>query len=153
MANKNRKDLESLITNRLFGSTEHVTEEDISYYREHPGQIDEVTAPLNIHKFILFIVSALGIGIVALSKFLKFSSIFSFFSAALLEFLIDVLFEIGVALLGGAIVAYILVIVLNQQQENAKKWRAEIRRRIEMKNPDNHTPNNPLNTDREDAAG
>jgi hypothetical protein len=35
-------------------------------------------------------------------------------------------------LIGAAVTAYILGILLNQQQENAAHWRAEIRRRIEV---------------------
>ena len=46
------------------------------------------------------------------------------------EVVIDIVFEIGVALIGAAVTAYILGILLNQQQGNAAKWRAEIRRRI-----------------------
>ena len=40
------------------------------------------------------------------------------------------LLEIGVALIGAAVTAYILGILLNQQQDNAAAWRSEIRRRI-----------------------
>jgi hypothetical protein len=46
------------------------------------------------------------------------------------DFTIDIIFEIGVALIGAAVTAYILGILLNKQQENAAKWRAEIRSRI-----------------------
>jgi hypothetical protein len=35
-----------------------------------------------------------------------------------------------VALIGAAVTAYILGILLNQQQDNAATWRSEIRRRI-----------------------
>jgi hypothetical protein len=51
-------------------------------------------------------------------------------SEALREFAVDVVFEIGVALIGAAVTAYILGILLNQQQENASLWRAEIRKKI-----------------------
>ena len=40
------------------------------------------------------------------------------------------IFEVGVALIGAAVTAYILGILLNQQQDNAAAWRSEIRRRI-----------------------
>jgi len=46
------------------------------------------------------------------------------------EFTIDIVFEIGVALIGAAVTAYILGILLNQQQENAAKWRGAIRTKI-----------------------
>jgi hypothetical protein len=46
------------------------------------------------------------------------------------EFAIDIVFESGVALIGAAVTAYILGILLNRQQENATRWRGEVRRAI-----------------------
>lgn len=106
-----------------------VTDEEIDYFREHPDQIDEVTAPVNVHKIFLWWGALLGVALVALSKYLKFSIVYVL-SEALREFAVDVVFEIGVALIGAAVTAYILGILLNQQQENASLWRAEIRKKI-----------------------
>ena len=38
--------------------------------------------------------------------------------------------EIGVALIGAGVTAYLLGILLNVQQQNAERWRTEIRSRI-----------------------
>ena len=113
----------------LKSSPGEVTAEELSYFREHPDQIDEVTAPVNVHKLFLWVGALLGIVLVALSKYLKFSIVYML-SEALREFTVDVVFEIGVALIGAAVTAYILGILLNQQQENASLWRAEIRKKI-----------------------
>ena len=72
----------------------------------------------------------LGIAFVAVSKWLKFSSVINFMSETFSEFTIDIIFEIGVALIGAAVTAYILGVLLNRQQENAAKWRAIIRSKI-----------------------
>ncbi|EXC64702.1 hypothetical protein J992_2220 [Acinetobacter baumannii 45075_6] len=48
----------------------------------------------------------------------------------MLEFVIDIIYETGIALIGAAVTAYMLGVLLNKQQENATKWREEIRRRI-----------------------
>ena len=48
------------------------------------------------------------------------------------EFVIDIVFEIGVALIGAAVTAYLLGILLNRQQENAAAWRTEIRRMLDQ---------------------
>ena len=106
-----------------------VTDEELDYFREHPDQIDEVTAPVNVHKLFLWWGALLGVALVALSKYLKFSIVYML-SEALREFAVDVVFEIGVALIGAAVTAYILGILLNQQQEKASLWRAEIRKKI-----------------------
>lgn len=114
----------------LKSSPDHVTDEELDYFREHPDQIDEVTAPVNIHKLFLWAGTLLGVAFVGLSKILKFQPVLDNLSEGLREFGIDIVFEIGVALIGAAVTAYILGILLDQQQENAARWRAEIRRRL-----------------------
>jgi hypothetical protein len=106
-----------------------VTDEEIAYFRDNPEQIDEITAPVAVHKLFLWVGALLGALFVGVSKVIKFSQLV-IFSGGVREFVIDIVFEIGVALIGAAVTAYILGILLNQQQENAKKWRSEIRRRI-----------------------
>jgi len=113
----------------LKGSFSEVTEDEVSYFRRHPDEIDEVTAPVNVHKSFLWAGTLLGAVCVAASKVLKFSQSV-LFSEGVREFTIDIIFEVGVALIGAAVTAYILGILLNQQQDNAAKWRAELRRRI-----------------------
>jgi len=107
-----------------------VTDEEMDYFREHPDQIDEVTAPVNVHKLFLYAGTVLGIIMVGVSKVLKFQPLISGLSEGVQEFVVDIVFESGVALIGAAVTAYILGILLDKQQENAAKWRAEIRRRL-----------------------
>jgi len=108
-----------------------VSDEEARYFRDHPEQIDELTAPVNVHLIFLWAGGLLGAAFVAVSKWLKYSSALDFMSESFGEFTIDIVFEIGVALIGAAVTAYILGILLNQQQENAAKWRAEIRAKID----------------------
>ena len=115
----------------LKSSPTEVTDEEVTYYRDHPELIDEVTAPVNVHKLFLWWGALLGTLFVGLSKAIKFAHV-TFLSEGLLEFTVDIVFEIGVALIGAAVTAYILGILLNQQQENMTHWRAEIRRRIKL---------------------
>ena len=118
----------------LFGTDSiKVTDDEVKYFREHPSEIDEFSAPVNVHKFFLLIGTLLGIFFVALSKVMKFSSLLVFLSDAYSEFIIDVVFEIGVALIGAAVTAYLLGILLNKQQSDVKKWRTELRKRINQR--------------------
>ena len=107
-----------------------VTQEELEYFRRHPDEIDEITAPVNVHKLFLLYGALSGILLVALSKILKFSSVLYFAHGYLQVFLVDIVFEIGVALIGAGVTAYLLGILLNAQQENAERWRADIRTRI-----------------------
>jgi len=113
----------------LRSASNRVTGEEVTYFREHPDQIDEVTAPVEVHKLFLWAGGILGALLVGVSKVIKFAQL-TVLSEGVLEFVIDIVFEIGVALIGAAVTAYILGILLNQQQDNAATWRLEIRRRI-----------------------
>jgi hypothetical protein len=106
-----------------------VTEDEVAYFRDHPDQIEEITAPVAVHKLFLWLGALLGVLFVGVSKAVKFSKL-TFLSEGLLEFTIDIVFEIGVALIGAAVTAYLLGILLNRQQDNAATWRSEMRRRI-----------------------
>ena len=117
----------------LKSSPDELTEKELNYFRENPDMIDEVTAPVNVHKIFLWVGAFLGIVLVGLSKWIKFSYD-TLISEGFTEFGVDIIFEIGVALIGAAVTAYILGILLDRQQQNAAHWRAEIRRKIENNN-------------------
>jgi hypothetical protein len=110
-------------------ATSEVTDEEVAYFRDHPDEIDEVTAPVAVHKLFLWAGALLGTLFVGVSKVMKFSQL-AMVSEGVREFVIDMLFETGVALIGAAVTAYILGILLNRQQDNAASWRVNIRRRI-----------------------
>jgi len=128
---KNTKlDQDKLFIKLLFKSSSEVTEDEVEYYRKYPDQIDQVTAPINIHKVFLWTGAFLGIVVVAIAKFFKFSGTLDFLSEGGPESEIDIIYETGIALIGAAVTAYVLGVLLNKQQENATKWREEIRRKI-----------------------
>jgi hypothetical protein len=106
-----------------------VAQEEVEYFRERPEEIDEITAPVNVHKLFLLAGMLLGVAITGISKVLKFSSVLTF-SEVINDFVVDVSFEVGVALIGAGVTAYLLGILLNVQQLNAENWRREIRSRI-----------------------
>lgn len=131
MKKNSKLDQDTLFIKLLFKSSSNVTEDEIEYYRKYPDQIDQVTAPINIHKIFLWTGALLGILVVAIAKFLKFSGMLVFLFEGVLEFVIDIIYESGIALIGAAVTAYMLGVLLNKQQENALKWREEIRKRIQ----------------------
>ncbi|MFC1397927.1 hypothetical protein [Acinetobacter lactucae] len=130
MKKNSKLDQDKLFIKLLFKSNSEVTEDEIAYYRKYPDQIDQVTAPINIHKIFLWAGALLGVIVVAIAKFLKFSGTLDFLSEGVLEFVIDIIYETGIALIGAAATAFMLGVLLNKQQENATKWREEIRRRV-----------------------
>jgi len=132
MSANRSEDRERAFFSIFFRSTStEITDAEVAYFREHPEEIDEFTAPVNVHKTFLWLGALFGTICVALSKVLKYASFFDFLPGVVAEFLVDIVFEIGVALIGAAVTAFILGILLNQQQESAANWRAEIWRRID----------------------
>lgn len=115
-----------------FTSLDHreVSDEEVAYFRENPDQIDEVSSPLTLHKLFLWLGLAFGAVLVGVSKILTHSSFLEFAHTGVREFIVDIIFESGVALIGAAIVTFMISMSLNQQQARAKKWRKEIRKRI-----------------------
>jgi len=127
---KEKKTREKFFLKMFVGDKKGVTVEEVEYFKNHPDEIDEITAPLNVHKMFLLFGASLGVLFVGFSKVLKFTSLLYFLNGSFQEFFIDIIFEIGVALIGAGVTAYLLGILLNVQQKNAKKWRKEIRKRI-----------------------
>jgi hypothetical protein len=123
-------DVEGLFKEGFLNSSVDVTEDEVAYFRDHPDEIDDFTAPVNIRKRFLGAGALIGAGLVAVSKALKYGALENYLSVATSEFVVDIIFEVGVALIGAAVTAYLLEILLNTQQENAAKWRDEIRRQI-----------------------
>ena len=104
-----------------------ISDEEVEYFRKHPDEIDEVTAPVTVHKLFLVFGNFLGILLVGASKILEHQ--FSF-TSGFEDFFASIVFELGVALIGASCTAYLLGILLNMQQQNAGECRDEIRRRI-----------------------
>ena len=125
---------DAILLKSFFKKKNEVTEEEINYFEKHPDEIDEVTAPINIHKLFLAIGIGVGVLLVAISKVVAHSSFLPVVSRVLHEILIDIVFEIGVALIGAGVTAYMLGILLNAQQENAQQWKRMIRGKIGMRN-------------------
>lgn len=116
----------------LFKKRNEVTDEEVRYFKRHPEEIDEVTAPINIHKLFLAVGIGLGVLLVVLAKTVAHSAIPPVVSELFRDVVVDIIFEIGVALIGAGVTAYMLGILLNAQQENARQWRQMIRKRIDM---------------------
>lgn len=108
-----------------------VTDEQIAYFTENPDEIEEFSSSINIHSYFLFYGGMAGTILVALSKLIKYSDLLSGLGEGIAEFIIDIVFEIGVGMIGAVVTAYFLGVLLNRQQRNAAAWRGEIRQIIE----------------------
>ena len=102
----------------------------MAYFRKNPDEIDAASAPARIHRLFLLLGTLAGLCLVALSKVVARTPLEHLVGAAVEEFLTDVVFEMGVALIGAAVTAYFLGVLLTVQQRNARTWRKDLRARI-----------------------
>ena len=71
-----------------------MTEEEVAYFRDHPDEIDEFTAPVNIRKLFLWAGALLGSALAGLSKALKYAGLEDIMSQAFSEFVVDIITQI-----------------------------------------------------------
>lgn len=127
---KKRASIQYLLWNVASLDHHEVSAEEVAYFRDHPDQIDEVSSPLVLHRVFLWIGLIVGAILMAVSKALSHGGLVDALPPWASAFIVDMVFEVGAALIGAAMVTFMISLALNQQQARAKQWRKEIRRRI-----------------------
>lgn len=93
---------------REFGrGTPHVTDEEVACFRTFPHEIDAASAPARIHRLVLLLGTLAGFALVALSKVPARTPLDHVVGAGVEEFLTDMLFEMGLALIWALLTAYL----------------------------------------------
>ena len=95
----------------LFTEKTELNEQEVQYFKQHPEEIDEITAPVNAHKFFLWFGPLPGIGLVILSKLIEVQTLILSRSIHLRKVLVSIVF----------VTAYLLVILMNNQQKKRCK--------------------------------
>ncbi len=131
---KNTPNRNSIIFNFFSDGPLKITEAEVDYFARHPDEIDEISAASNIHRVFLFLGVVIGLVFVAVSKLIAASELEIAIGDFGEDFFVDIVFESGVALIGAALTAYFLGILLKSNQAKARRWRSEIRRRIRERN-------------------
>lgn len=114
-----------IIEESLLGEKPEVTDDIVEYYRKNPNDLDLIIDKEYFHaKFIKFFF-VVGLIITVSSRLLKF-----FFHNTWAEFvndvILDVFSELGIAIFGGAVTAYILERMKQKQYHDNVKFRSEI---------------------------
>lgn len=125
-----RRDRDSLFLRMLAAENVEIPDETMAYFRKHPEEIDEVTAPTRVHMFFLKVGIGIGLLAVAASKGIAALPLERYLGAGVETFIVEIVFEGGIALIGAALTAYFMGVLLNAQQERARAFRKEIRRRL-----------------------
>lgn len=107
-----------------------VSEDEVAYFRAHPEEIDDFSAPIAIHRVFLLTGIGAGATVATLARVVEAAGLLDVLPALVARIAIDLAFGVGVALIGASITAYFLGTLMNQQQRNAHRWRAELHARI-----------------------
>ena len=123
-------DRDSLLLRMLTTEKLEISDDAMAYFRKYPDEIDEITASTRVHMFFLWVGIGIGMLAVAASKIIAALPLEHYLSEGVETFVVDIIFEGGVALIGAALTAYFMGVLLNAQQERARAFRREIRRRL-----------------------
>lgn len=120
-----------IIEETLLGEKPEVTDEIIEHYRKNPSDLDLIIDKEYFHsKFIKFFFF-FGLMLTVSSRVLKF-----FFHNTWAEFIndivLDIISELGIAIFGGAITAYILERMKHKQYQDNVKFRNEVLEKIKL---------------------
>ncbi len=126
-----------IIEDSLLGDRTEVTDEIVEYYRNNPRDLDLIINKEYFHdKFIKFFF-ILGLVLTIGARLIQY-----FFKDTPIEFIndivLDVFSELGIAVFGGAVTAYILEKMKNKQYQDNVKFRDQIMQRIKILEEDKH---------------
>jgi len=117
----------------LFSDKQEITEEIVAYYKRNPEELDLIIDKEYFHVAFLGFFFFLGLGITVLARVIAY-----FFGNYFGEFVntvvLDVISELGIAIFGGAVVAYLIEYLNKRQYQQNLKFRNEIKRRIAEEN-------------------
>nr|WP_315029254.1 hypothetical protein [uncultured Chryseobacterium sp.] len=119
-----------IFENALWGERTEITEEIVDFYKNNPKELDLIKDKEYFYgKFIKFFF-IIGIFLTVLSRVLKF--IFEGTRAAFInDIILDVFSELGIAIFGGAITAYLLEKLKERQYKENIEFRKEVIKRIQ----------------------
>jgi len=115
--------------NRLFSDSDEVTEEVVDYYEKNPDELDLIINKEFFYVNFLGLFFFLGLGITVGARIASF-----FFGGYLGDFVnnvvLDVISELGIAIFGGAVVAYLIEFLNKRQYQQNLLFRKKVKQRI-----------------------
>ncbi|MEO0896433.1 MAG: hypothetical protein AAFY71_08560 [Bacteroidota bacterium] len=124
--------LTNFIYGITFASEQKITEDLLDYYGKNPSDLDLIIEEEDFQLGFLFVFFIIGFVLMIGTK-----SIQLYFHDQLPEFLtvvlLEILLEIGKALMGGTIVAYFIEFLRHKQFLHNKAFRDEIKLKLEAR--------------------
>ena len=106
-----------------------ITEQELAFYRKHPELVEAIGSKSTIYRSVLLIVFVTGFVLVAVSKVVKFK-LGDVSDSFLMELVVDLIFEMGVALWGGVATAVLLQNFVQRQYKEGRRYQQEIMKEL-----------------------
>ena len=116
----------------VFPDSQEITEEVILHYEKNPDELDLIINQEHFNVVYLGLIFILGIVITIsarLTSYFYSDSLGDFFNSVIL----DVISELGIAVFGGAIVAYLIEFLNKKQFQQNIKFRREMKSIIDQR--------------------
>jgi len=118
-----------IIEETLLGEKPEITAEIVEHYRMNPDDLDLIIDKEYFHSKFIRLFFIMGLTLAVCSRIMKF--IFQDTWAEFInDIILDIVSELGIAIFGGAIVAYILEKLRQKQFQDNVKLRNEIVEKI-----------------------
>ena len=108
---------------------QRITEQELTFYRKHPELVRAVGDKKSIYRVVLVAVFVAGFVLVAISKAVKFGLVESP-DSAMAEMVIDLIFEMGVALWGGVATTVLLQSYVEKKYKEGRRYQQEVMKRL-----------------------
>ena len=116
----------------VFPDSQEITEEVILHYEKNPDELDLIINQEHFNVVYLGLIFILGIVITISARLTSYfygDSLGDFFNSVIL----DVISELGIAVFGGAIVAYLIEFLNKKQFQQNIKFRREMKSIIDQR--------------------
>ncbi|MCR9251491.1 MAG: hypothetical protein NXI20_13765 [bacterium] len=120
----------------VFPDTQEITEEVILHYEKNPDELDLIINKEYFNAFYLGLIFVFGFVITIsarIASHLYGDSMGEFVNSVIL----DVISEVGIAIFGGAIVAYLIEMLNKKQYQQNIKFRRKIKAIIDQRSQQN----------------
>jgi len=116
----------------VFSDTEEITEDTISHFEKNPDELDLIINKEYFNAFYLGLIFLVGLVITATARIVQY-----FYGESWGDFVsnvvLDVLSEVGIAIFGGAVVAYLIEFMNKKQYQRNIAFRRKVKAIIESR--------------------
>ena len=110
----------------IFPTDYQITEEVIQHFEKNPDELDLMINKEYFHTIYLGIIFLIGLGLTIGARILQYAY-GDWFGAFVNSVVLDVISEVGIAIFGGAVVAYLIEFLNKRQFQQNIQFRRQVK--------------------------